>query len=197
MRSHRWLPTVVATLLVTLALAPSAYATARPAKAKTVSGSFVGAAQGSTAYVAVYADKADKKGRRKIVAYVCDSQQVAEWFDRKNVKGNTLSLISDGGARLKATLTKSAATGTITLADGTKLSFAAARATEPAGLYRAEHTIVGQDYLGGWILLPDGTQRGDVKRNGSVLGFVAFDPSVSPTVMIAGVGTLTPELQRD
>jgi hypothetical protein len=197
MRTRWWLPTVLATLLVALVAAPSVGATAVPARVKTVDGTFAGAAQGSPAYVAVYVDKADKKGRHKVIAYVCDSQQVAEWFDQKNVKGNTLSLTSDGGARLKATLTKSAATGTVRLPDGTKLPFAAPRANEPAGLYRAEQTIAGQDYLGGWILLPDGTQRGAVKRAQQVIGNPFIDPNSAPNVPLPGIGTLTAELVRD
>jgi hypothetical protein len=197
MRTRWWLPTVLATLLVALVAAPSVGATAVPARVKTVDGTFAGAAQGSPAYVAVYVDKADKKGRRKVIAYVCDSQQVAEWFDKKNVKGNRFSLTSDDSARLKATLTKTTARGTITLADGTKLAFAAPLANEPAGLYRAEQTIASQDYLGGWILLPDGTQRGAVKRAAAVIGNPFIDPTSSPNVPLPGIGILTPELQRD
>ncbi len=59
------------------------------------------------------------------------------------------------------------------------------------------HAVVHAHYLGGWIVLPDGTERGDVRRNGGILGFIAFDPAVGGTVTIAGVGTLTPERVRD
>jgi hypothetical protein len=199
MRTEKGIRVAVAVVLAALVVCGWAGPSAAngPAKTKTVEGTFVGAAQGSPAYVAVYADKPDKKGRRKVVAYVCDSQQLAEWFNNKDVKGNTLSLTSDDGARLKATLTKSAAKGTITLADGTKLSFAAPLANEPAGLYRAEQTIAGQDYLGGWILLPDGTQRGAVKRAQQVIANPFIDPNSAPNVPLPGIGTLTPELQRD
>jgi hypothetical protein len=125
------------------------------------------AVNGSQAYVAVYAYKADKRGRRDVVGYVCDGAQMAEWFSKHRVTGNTLTLASDGGAHLNAKLTTKSATGTVTLTDGTKLSFTAAPVTDPAGLYRAEQTIAGQPYLGGWIVLPDGTQRGEVKISSS------------------------------
>ena len=182
-------------LLVPLIGGP-ARAAGIPAKAKVVTGTFVGAAKGSPAYVAVYADEADKKGRRHVVAYVCDGRQLAEWFDKKRATGNKLSLTSGDGARLRATLTKSRANGAITLADGTRIIFEVARAKRPAGLYRAEQSIAGRDYLGGWIVLPDGTQLGDLIVDGVRMAVPLLNPT-SPRVDLPGIGTLTAARVRD
>jgi hypothetical protein len=182
-------PFVIAVVTVTV-LGAVGDAAAVPAKAKTVEGSFAGAVQGSQAYVAVYAHKPDKKGRRDVIAYVCDGAQMAEWFSKHRVKGNTLTLASHGGAHLKAKLTKKTATGAVTLADGTKLTFTAALVAEPAGLYRAEQTAGGDHYLGGWIVLPDGTQRGDIKRNGIIGSGSPGLVTTNPMVVLPGGVTL-------
>ena len=165
---------------------------AAPAKAKTVSGTFVGTVSGTDAYVGVVAAKA-KGGRRAVLAYVCDGQQLADWFTAK-VTGNHATLKAKNGDRLTVALTKSQASGTLTLADGTRQAFTATPGARPAGLYQAVTKTSGKQYLGGWVLLPDGTQRGAIKLATSVVAnpTLSFTNPIS-TFNVPGVGSVTPK----
>lgn len=49
------------------------------------------------------------------------------------------------------------------------MSFSAGAASEPAGLYRGEQTLDGVDYVGGWIVLPNGEERGLIRGGGKFL----------------------------
>jgi hypothetical protein len=55
----------------------------------------------------------------------------------------------------------------VTLADGEEHAFSADPAEAPAGLYRAEETIDGEELLGGWIELSNHEERGAVKCRSS------------------------------
>ncbi len=60
------------------------------------------------------------------------------------------------------------AAGTFTASDGSPLTFNVQQADEPAGLYRAEASIDGVAYVGGWIDLPNGEERGLISGGGKV-----------------------------
>jgi hypothetical protein len=166
----------------------AAVASAAPG-VKVVAGSYAGTVEGSDAYVAVYVDEAEKKGaKREVTAYVCDGAEISEWFDAR-AKGNTFTLTSDEGARLKVKLREDEASGSFRPEGGEKLRFAAPVADDPAGLYRAEETVDDDEYLGGWIVLPDGTQRGFIELNGTILRAIDDDPP--GIVMLSGGVTLT------
>jgi hypothetical protein len=49
------------------------------------------------------------------------------------------------------------------------MPFTTTLATGDAGLYRAEAIVEGRDYIGGWIVLNDGRQRGAIVFSGQVL----------------------------
>jgi len=166
---------------------------AAPAKAKTVSGTFVGTVSGTDAYVGVVAAKAKSGGSRAVLAYVCDGQQRADWFTAK-VTGNHATLKAKNGDRLTVALTTSQASGTLTLADGTRQAFTATPGARPAGLYQAVTKTSGKQYLGGWVLLPDGTQRGAIKLATSVVAnpTLSFTNPIS-TFNVPGVGSVTPK----
>jgi len=95
---------------------------------------------------------------QQVTAYTCDGDDehhitFAQWF-KGNVANNSVNLTNANGAHLVATLTSQAATGTVTLPDGTSFPFTAAVITDPAsksGLYRSEQTIGGVLYLAGWL----------------------------------------------
>jgi hypothetical protein len=73
--------------------------------------------------------------RRQVRAYLCDGQSINEWLNEGSVDGNELNLASEGGAKLKGSLTTEAATGTITLDDGESFTFTADLAPGVAGLF--------------------------------------------------------------
>ncbi len=55
--------------------------------------------------------------------------------------------------------------------------------TRAAGLYRGSKTVAGKRYLGGWIVLPDGRQRGEVLSGMTDVASPPLDPN-NPTVQI-------------
>ena len=59
-------------------------------------------------------------------------------------------------------------TGTLSEANGQPISFSLGLSTGDAGVYRAELTNSNGTYIGGWIVLPSGEQRGAVSFQGGV-----------------------------
>lgn len=111
-----------------------------------VSGSFVGETSDPVTSVAVVASE-PKQGEdtREVRALIYGERenQINEWFVG-SATGNNLDLTSEGGAQLEGELTSDAATGTITLPDGTSVPFDTASATGVAGLYNVTITPDGQ-----------------------------------------------------
>lgn len=107
-----------------------------------VAGNFVGEVSDfagdpeAVPFVAVVAASPEGEGEeREVRAYLCDGQEINEWFTG-TAEGNDLDLTSDGGgARLEGSLASEAATGTTTLDDGQSFTFTADLATGIAGLY--------------------------------------------------------------
>ena len=102
-----------------------------------VVGEFVGKVPDSDAFVALVSEK-PKEGeeKRKVRVYLCDGQEISEWFVGQ-ARSNELDLSSEGGAKLDARLNDAVATGTIMLPNGggEDLSFEASPATGVEGFY--------------------------------------------------------------
>jgi hypothetical protein len=95
--------------------------------------------------------------------------------------------------RITAQITGRSVVGAITLEDGQVLSFRAKPATGNAGLFRSDDLIENQRWLGGWVVLADGDQRGAVigmgsTRPGRKLEFVDGVAGVN----LPGAGALKP-----
>jgi hypothetical protein len=110
-----------------------------------VSGEFVGAVVGQPhLFVAIVAGpSAAGAGEREVRGYLCDGEQVAEWFVG-SVAGNSVDLTNEGSVRFVADLAEGAAVGRITLPGGVVLNYEAPRASGIAGLYKVEVTPEGQ-----------------------------------------------------
>lgn len=180
-------PTRTFFFLATLATAMLLATTTAGCRSKAgvpVAGTFVGHVDGTEAFVAV------ARAGKTVVAYVCDGVGTATWF-RGAARGRTLDL-SSGKARLQATITEAGVTGTFAPEEGPARAFAAQPAAGGAGFYRASRTVAGLSYVGGWIVLSSGAQRGAVKQNGTVLadGPIRLDPN-DPVVVLPDGGTLT------
>ena len=98
------------------------------------------------------------------VAYVCDGRQIEAWLQGP-ASGGTMALIGAGGANLTGTYGNGVAAGSVA-ADGKAWTFTAPVAQEPAGLYRATASVAGAQVVGGWIVLPDGSQVGVMSEDG-------------------------------
>jgi hypothetical protein len=120
---------------------------------------WVGKVEGTEAFIAIASNGTE------LMAYVCDSQTITQWFhaktgvDQLDLVAGTVDVSSEG-AKLQAQLTQTTATGTVTLADGQAHKFTAAKAEGDAGLYRLEETANNEQLLTGWVVLNDGQLRG-------------------------------------
>jgi hypothetical protein len=126
--------------------------------------SFAGQATNSEAFVGIV----NQDG--SLTAYVCDGTETtvntAEWFNGSAANG-AFDLASADGAHLTGAITAQDVTGTLTKADGQSLAFSISPASGNAGVYRAEQTTGNGTYVGGWVVLPNGDQRGSVSFQGA------------------------------
>ena len=135
----------------------------QPAQAKPMAelkGAFVGKVDGTEAYVALVTD-----GNR-VLGYVCDSKKLSRWIAVATIRDGTAVLNSRTGDELgEAMISAGRVSGTVTI-DGEPHAFRAQQAAGEAGLYRAARVDREDGKLregeieAGWIVLPDGTQRG-------------------------------------
>ena len=103
----------------------------------------------------------------QVRAYVCDGTpsrlaQLAEWFDGQVKGGRVQESLPDQQAQLTAQFTGQRASGTLRLASGRVYPFSISQvpATAQVGVFEGTALIAGQRYHAGWLLLPDGEQRG-------------------------------------
>jgi hypothetical protein len=138
-----------------------------------ITGSFAGQVESSNAFIGLATNS------ERLIAFYCDGTTEAPpelwgWF-RGEVSGNAFDLTNEGGDRLAGEFSADGASGTITLANGTALTFQAEEVNEPAGLYRQEETVDGVETITGWIVLANEELRGG-RRSGSQL-----NPAPRPT----------------
>ena len=138
-------------------------------------GSWVGRIDGTNALIALVSDGLE------VTAYACDSATVGSWF-RGLARGGRPELSDGKGALLDATLSKDRATGSFTNASGKRLEFTA-RAAHGTVLYRAQAQIGNMPMVGGWILGPDGEQRGSVVLGSTRVVAPKITSSVSDQVL--------------
>lgn len=126
-----------------------------------VAGTFVGTVEGSDAYVAVVAG-ADND----VLAYVTDGGSSVDWLEGilEGPRDTAARIGNDGGAVLDVSFTGTSASGAFARPGEDPQTFTAEAVDAPAGLYRATESFADGDYVAGWIVLPDGTQRGAVRR---------------------------------
>lgn len=193
MHNKRLLPLILIGMLIILLLA----ACGRDATTSTPSGSLVGTVAGTDAFIALVPQE-----NNGLVAYICDGQTISVWF-RGERNGNEVDLTAANGAQLQASLESDAAAGTITLANGQSHSFTVSLASGEAGLYRAEEAFEGSDYVGGWIVLNDGSQRGAINRisdgtsnitDGTSNTFVGPHFNIGSSVAVPNLGNFLPNL---
>ena len=151
--------------------------------AQSITGNYAGQVGGSNAFIGLVTNG------ESIMAFFCDGTTEAApvlwgWFTGE-LNGNAFDLTSEAGDRLTGESNADGASGTITLTDGTALTFQAERVDQPAGLYRNVETIDGAETISGWIVLANGELRGG-RRSGTQftsatnqpLGWT--DPDTSP-----------------
>lgn len=168
---RRCFPACLALLTLVAALAAPSLALGGRSASST---GYAGTVAGTNAFIGLAA------GPSGLTAYVCDSSGIAEWF--RGAAGATTAT-SAHGYKLHLSVAGGKVTGTLSFpgVGGAVHSFSAAHVAAPAGLYRGTKTVTGRKYVGGWILLPDGRQRGAVTAGGTVVASSALNPA-SPVV---------------
>jgi hypothetical protein len=164
--------TVRAALIAMLLAAPAAAS----ASARAGRVGYVGTVGGTHAFVAVVTQGSH------VSAYVCDSKTIAQWF-KGSLRAGKATLTSSDGYVLRVAIGSGKATGSLRVPGqgGAVDPFSSVRDAKPAGLYRGVKTVAGKRYVGGWIILPDGRQRGEVVTGATVVASPTLDPS-NPTV---------------
>jgi hypothetical protein len=128
----------------------------------------------------------------QVLAYYCDGDQIAEWFQGELSSNGKLELRSVRQFKLEVQLGGSQASGKVTSAQGQEVSFKASLVPVQgqAGLYRARKSIAGLEYLGGWIVLPNGKQRGAVSCGRSIVSRPVLNLE-QPEVKVTSVLSMT------
>jgi hypothetical protein len=115
---------------------------------------YVGAIEETGIYAAVV-----DVGAGFVNVYLCDGAEVALWFEGTGADGAFEATAADGST-VTGTIDDATASGSVTLADGTTMSFDAPRAELPAGLYERSAVEDGAGVQARTIVLPDGTAKG-------------------------------------
>lgn len=122
-----------------------------------VAQTFVGKISGSDAFVAVVLGEDGTAG-----AYVCDGEQIIEWFG-VSASGGRVKGTSASGITLDAALDGGRLSGTVKLPDGAHRFEAGGTVADKTGLLRRLQTIDGNEVVTGLVVLEDGI-RGAVRK---------------------------------
>jgi hypothetical protein len=118
----------------------------------------VGKVTGTRAYVVVVF------GHGEVAGYVCDGERFSKWFpDRRLRRGRATLVARDGQAKLRVTFRERRLVTGRLVRGRRRDAFRARFGRGEAGLYQGEEGERGEAGFieGGWILVGDGSQRGN------------------------------------
>jgi len=173
------------TLLVSAALVGFLASTAAAQDDALFANAFAGEVDHDLFIGVLVADDQDDPERQALVVYLCDGADVSTWLFGDATGASTVLETTD--ARVEVLLGHDSVVGVVERTGAAPRSFAADLVTGDAGLFRAVETIEGSDYVGGWIVLADGRQRGAITLDGAVVDNPTLDPSTG--VAESSVGT--------
>lgn len=124
------------------------------------------------------------------VAYLCDGKRAEVWLQGTAAAGK-LALTGKKGATLTGTFGGGKAIGTVAAA-GRDWRFTAPAIAKPSGLYRAVADVRGAKVVGGWIVLPDGSQVGVVTVDDEPQPAPAIDPATGAATVEGTALTAVP-----
>ncbi|MEU8079630.1 hypothetical protein AB0B31_29815 [Catellatospora citrea] len=163
---------------------PSAEASPAAVPAAKVNATWAGTVDGGGATIAISVTDG------VAVAYLCDGKKAEVWLQGTAAAGK-LSLTGKNGATLVGTFGGGKATGTVT-ASGRKWTFTVKAVAKPSGLYRATATVRNAKVVGGWIVLPDGSQVGVVTVDDVPQPAPAIDPATGAVTVDGAALTAEP-----
>ena len=144
---------------------------------------FAGKVAGTNAYVSVVS-----RGGQ-VEAYVCDSDKIAVWLKGTLARRVASAANATNEVVLNAKQSGSTLTGTVTLA-GKSHNIKATAVSWPSGLYEAWGLSGTKVVRAGWVLVPDGTQRGAKRVGVDVAPVNAVDPSAVGVDIGAGANSV-------
>ncbi|MDG4860702.1 hypothetical protein P8605_21465 [Streptomyces sp. T-3] len=118
----------------------------------------------------------------KAVAYFCDGRNKESWLKGNVEDDGSMRLTGKHGSKLEGTIAGKQLTGTVDV-DKRGHRFTATKAVKPSGLYRATQSVRGAEVDGGWIVLPDGSQVGILKRDGKPAPAPRINPETGVVVV--------------
>lgn len=94
----------------------------------------------------------------EVAAYLCDGEDVVVWLtgDIRDGQG----ILTAGDTRVEIERMADRVSGTAVVSGGEPETFVAAEGERIAGFYEARASVDDTRYLGRWIVLADGSQRG-------------------------------------
>jgi hypothetical protein len=136
-------------------------------------GSYAGPVPGRNAYLLIAVDAAGDA-----IAHVCDESGLALWFTGRADRG---ALVLSGTRQgLVARISGNRVEGTVVLG-GTARHFAVGRTAPGGGLFLARTTVDRTVYVGSWIVLGHGRQRGALTVGGLRVPAPALGPRGATT----------------
>ena len=165
----------------------------RKSTGTAATGTYVGTVVGSDAFVAIVVGRGGAA-----LAHVTDGAYSVDWLEGARA-GDAARLTNDGGADINARFHGNTVSGSFQRPQEPALEFTARLGRAPAGLYRAVEDFADGRYVGGWVVLPDATKRGTVRRYETPLApgevdATTFKPG-DATFPVPG-GLLRPEFVR-
>nr|MDT0661537.1 hypothetical protein [Micromonospora sp. DSM 115978] len=155
-----------------------------PSDAAPLNVTWAGRVDGGGATIAISAKD------EQAVAYICDGKKIEAWLKGTAVDGR-LELTGKGGATLTGTFDGDRAEGEVRIGKRS-WTFDVAAATKPSGLYRSTADVRGARIVGGWIVLPDGTQVGLATVEGKVTAVSKLDTTSGKATVGAAQVTAAP-----
>ena len=133
-------------------------------RAEAVSGAYVGHVN-EDVYIAIIPRETDEGDEAQEVAvYLCDGEDVVVWLtgDVRDGQG----ILTAGDTRVEIERMADRVSGTAVVSGGEPETFVAYEAEGIAGFYQARASVDDTRYLGRWIVLPGGSQRGWMDEEG-------------------------------
>ena len=145
---------------------------------------FVGAVDDELFIGVLVADHPPTPDRKAVVVYLCDGADVSTWLFGEAIGDSVV--VEDGDTLVELSLTDAEVYGVLERAGEAPRVLVLESATGDAGLYRAVETIGGDDYVGGWVVLNDGRQRGAITLGGEVVDNPTLDPATGQAESLVG-----------
>lgn len=152
--------------VIAIAITGLAGCGAQPGEHAPLAGNFVGEVEGTNALISVVVGA---------LAYVCDSEEIAQGFGGR-IDGPTLALDAlEGTGRAELRVAGATASGTVTIG-GVPRRFTARTAPATAGYFSANGSIDGRAVTARWVVGADGHQRGAVIDR-TTSGLISLGPT--------------------